>query len=168
MSKPEYLTPMPEFGVEHREQWPPQIGHCPDCNSYTIYAGESYGRCLYRCEETECKRCERGAWQDTNALIYARFPNLWANLDFAFQLSRDFPNILTPLIFLCENAKLLPVIGRCSCCMKLFSGLYSPEATAGFVFETTEDKNWQEHSNDPTFSTRLICDKCLRTKGGVK
>lgn len=161
MSKPNYLTPTPEFGVEQFEEWPPRYGFCPNCHSYTVFSSESFGRYLYCCEETECKRSQRGMWQDGNALIYARHPYLWAKLDFGHLLSQDFPDGLTSIIFLCENSQRIPLIGRCSCCRKLFTGLYSPEATAGFTFATKKDENWQSHSNDPTFNTRLICDRCV-------
>jgi ssDNA-binding Zn-finger/Zn-ribbon topoisomerase 1 len=114
-------------------QWPPRVGQCPACGGVTLYAGESFGRRFYYCDDSDCKY-SAAPKNVVDVLTYARFPWMWAHFKHDIEANRAFNNdILERVLFMVgENMDTVPVFVQCNCCGKAVAGLWSLQATAGF------------------------------------
>jgi hypothetical protein len=114
-------------------EWPPRVGQCPTCGGVTLYAGESFGRIFYYCDDKECIWPCFGC-NVSEVLTYARLPWLWSQFKHDFQASRAFNNdIMERVLFMvAEDMDTVPVLVQCGCCGKTVAGLWSLHATAGF------------------------------------
>lgn len=136
------------------DYWPPQSIPCIDCEKSMSFCGTGLGaRYDYRCSDMTCQKYGKQQW-------YARHPGLWCIHPEAMNVEMYVRGHIRAVFLLDDSGTLLPITAQCVGCEETIHGLYSHVATAGFTLKTTEDADWREHHNDPTFTTAITCDRC--------
>jgi len=133
---PKYLTPEPNIRQNPRWQWPPSIGVCPLCSRPTFLVGESYGRRVYLCDDTDCPAHKEMQWYGHPTLFSIHVGDSWMVRYSDKHKTRPYETCdkLGSILVLLEDRPLIPVLFKCCKCSVSGLGLWSEEATAGFTW----------------------------------
>lgn len=153
--KPDYLSGTLNISTTPDYYWPPSWGYCPKCQAAAPLIGHSYGRYYYSCDRRGCPH-----YSVENVLIFSRLPGNIGRCKWGWELHQAIPSILSEIVFLEGDHEVIPVMFRCGTCRVAKTGMWSPDATAGFV--TPRYQITLAHDEDgPNYGVSLLCDECL-------